>query len=117
MVTPLVSPQAAADTTTTTSPAFDGGDPHCPNRAPATPNPGPTAAAATGLEACLTSPCGELRGLLGHSAPSVPQDRGAADADSWIRTIQSKFTLLTSPCPDENKENLVAQQLHGSARL
>ncbi|XP_072146351.1 uncharacterized protein [Setaria viridis] len=39
------------------------------------------------------------------------------DANSWIRTIESKFTLLTSPCPNENKVKFVVQQLRGSTRL
>jgi hypothetical protein len=39
------------------------------------------------------------------------------DADAWLRTIESKFALLTAPCSDENKALFAAQQLRGTARL
>jgi hypothetical protein len=39
------------------------------------------------------------------------------DADAWLRTIESKFALLSAPCSDENKALFAAQQLHGTARL
>jgi hypothetical protein len=39
------------------------------------------------------------------------------DADAWLRTIESKFVLLSAPCSDENKALFVAQQLRGTARL
>jgi hypothetical protein len=31
------------------------------------------------------------------------------DADAWLRTIKSKFTLLPAPCSDENKTLFAAQ--------
>jgi hypothetical protein len=37
--------------------------------------------------------------------------------DAWIRTIESKFSLLVVPCSDANKAHFAAQQLHGTARL
>jgi hypothetical protein len=37
------------------------------------------------------------------------------DADSWIHTIESKFALLTLPCPESNKARFAAQQLRGIA--
>ena len=39
------------------------------------------------------------------------------DADAWIRTIESKFSLLTTPCSEANKTRYAAQQLRGSARM
>jgi len=39
------------------------------------------------------------------------------DADAWIRTIESKLSLLTVPCSEASKARFAAQQLHGSARL
>jgi hypothetical protein len=39
------------------------------------------------------------------------------DADAWLRTIESKFALLSAPCSDENKALFAAQQLHGTACL
>jgi hypothetical protein len=39
------------------------------------------------------------------------------DADAWLRTIKSKFTLLAAPCSDENKALFAAQQLRGTARI
>ena len=39
------------------------------------------------------------------------------DADAWIRTIESKFSLLTAPCSEANKTRYAAQQLRGSARM
>jgi hypothetical protein len=39
------------------------------------------------------------------------------DANAWIRTIESKFALLTLPCSEANKARFAAQQLHGTARI
>jgi hypothetical protein len=39
------------------------------------------------------------------------------DADAWIRTIESKFSLLLVPCSDANKAHFAAQQLCGTVRL
>ena len=39
------------------------------------------------------------------------------DADSWIHTIESKFSLLLVPCTEESKARFAAQQLRGIARL
>ena len=36
------------------------------------------------------------------------------DADAWIRTIESKFSLLTVPCSEANKTRYATQQLHRS---
>jgi hypothetical protein len=39
------------------------------------------------------------------------------DADAWLRTIESKFALLSASCSNENKALSAAQQLRGTARL
>jgi hypothetical protein len=39
------------------------------------------------------------------------------DADAWLRTIESKFALLSAPCSDTNKALFAAQQLRGTARI
>jgi hypothetical protein len=39
------------------------------------------------------------------------------DADAWLRTMESKFALLTIPCADSSKAHLTAQQLRGTARI
>jgi hypothetical protein len=39
------------------------------------------------------------------------------DADAWLRTIESKFALLTIPCADSSKAHFAAQQLRGAARI
>jgi hypothetical protein len=37
------------------------------------------------------------------------------DADAWLRTIESKFALLSTPCSEANKALFAAQQLRGIA--
>ena len=39
------------------------------------------------------------------------------DADTWIRMIQSKFSLLPVPCSEVNNTRYATQQLCGSARM
>jgi hypothetical protein len=39
------------------------------------------------------------------------------DADAWLRTIESKFALLTIPRADSSKAHFAAQQLRGAARI
>jgi hypothetical protein len=39
------------------------------------------------------------------------------DADAWLRTIKSKFALLSAPCSEANKTLFAAQQLRGTARI
>jgi hypothetical protein len=39
------------------------------------------------------------------------------EADAWLRTIESKFALLSAPCSDTNKALFAAQQLRGTARI
>ena len=35
------------------------------------------------------------------------------DADAWIRTIESKISLILVPCSEQNKARFAAQQLRG----
>jgi hypothetical protein len=39
------------------------------------------------------------------------------DADAWLRTIESEFALLSTPCSDANKALFATQQLRGTARI
>ena len=39
------------------------------------------------------------------------------DADAWVHTIESNFSLLVVPCSDVNKVCFAVQQLHSTARL
>jgi hypothetical protein len=39
------------------------------------------------------------------------------DADAWLRTIESKFTLLSAPCSEANKALFAAQQLRSIAHI
>jgi hypothetical protein len=39
------------------------------------------------------------------------------DVDAWLRTIESKFALLSATCSDENKALFAAQQFRGTARI
>jgi hypothetical protein len=39
------------------------------------------------------------------------------DADAWLRTIESKFALLSAPCSKANKALFAAQQLRSTARI
>jgi hypothetical protein len=38
-------------------------------------------------------------------------------ADAWLRTIESKFALLSAPCSEANKALFAAQQLRGIAQI
>jgi hypothetical protein len=55
--------------------------------------------------------------FLGTQPPTFSRAEEPLDADAWIRTIESKFTLLTVPCSEASKARFAAQQLHGSAHL
>jgi hypothetical protein len=39
------------------------------------------------------------------------------DVDAWIRTIESKFALLTLPCFEANKARFAALQLCGTTHI
>src|SRR5688572_20630569 len=55
--------------------------------------------------------------FLGTQPPLFHKTEDPLDADAWIRAIESKFSLLTAYCPDENKVRFAAQQLRGFALL
>jgi hypothetical protein len=55
--------------------------------------------------------------FLSTQPPLFSKAEEPLDADAWLRTIESKFALLTIPCADSNKAYFVAQQLHGAARI
>ena len=55
--------------------------------------------------------------FLGTQPPLFNWTEEPLDADAWLRTIESKFSLLTVPCSEANKARFTAQQLRGSARL
>jgi hypothetical protein len=51
------------------------------------------------------------------SPPLFSKVEQPLDADAWLRTIESKFALLTIPCVDSSKAHFAAQQLRGAARI
>ena len=55
--------------------------------------------------------------FLGTQPPLFTKADEPLDADAWIRTIESKFSLLTTPCSKANKTRYAAQQLRGLARM
>jgi hypothetical protein len=55
--------------------------------------------------------------FLSTQSPLFHKADKPLDADAWLRTIESKFALLSVPCSDENKALFAAQQLRGTARL
>jgi hypothetical protein len=57
------------------------------------------------------------RDFLSTQPPLFHKADEPLDADAWLRTIESKFALLSAPCSDENKALFAAQQLCGTAHL
>jgi hypothetical protein len=55
--------------------------------------------------------------ILSTQPPLFHRADEPLDADAWLRTIESKFALLSAPCSDENKALFAAQQLRGTARI
>jgi hypothetical protein len=55
--------------------------------------------------------------FFGTQPPLFNKMEEPLDADAWIRTIESKFALLTLPCSEANKARFATQQLHGTARI
>ena len=55
--------------------------------------------------------------FLGTQTPLFNRIEEPLDADAWLRTIESKFSLLLLPCSEANKARYAAQQLRGSERL
>jgi len=59
----------------------------------------------------------KLLGFLGTQSALFNRTEEPLDADAWLRTIESKFSLLQVPCSEASKARFAAQQLRGSARL
>jgi hypothetical protein len=55
--------------------------------------------------------------FLGTQTPLFHKMEEPLDSNAWIRTIESKFSLLVAPCSDANKARFATQQLCGTARL
>ena len=55
--------------------------------------------------------------FLSMQPPLFTKVDESLDADAWIRTIESKFSLLTVPCSEANKTRYAAQQLRGLAHM
>ena len=55
--------------------------------------------------------------FLGTQPPLFNRTEEPLDADAWLRTIESKFSLLQVPCSEASKARFAAQQLRSSARL
>jgi hypothetical protein len=62
-------------------------------------------------------PSSSYQDFLSTQPPLFHKADELLDADAWLRTIGSKFALLSAPCSDENKALFAAQQLHGTARI
>jgi hypothetical protein len=62
-------------------------------------------------------PSANYQDFLSTQPPLFHKVDEPLDADAWLRTIESKFTLLSAPCLDENKALFAAQQLRGTARI
>jgi lipase chaperone LimK len=62
-------------------------------------------------------PSANYQDFLNTQPPLFQKADEPLDADAWLRTIESKFALLSTPCSDENKALFAAQQLRGTARI
>jgi hypothetical protein len=60
-------------------------------------------------------PSASYQDFLSTQPPLFHKADEPLDADAWLRTIESKFALLSAPCSDENKALFAAQQLRGTA--
>src|SRR6185437_11026074 len=49
--------------------------------------------------------------FFGTQPPLFSRTDEPLDADAWLRTIESKFSLLAVPCADANKAQFAAQLL------
>jgi hypothetical protein len=59
----------------------------------------------------------DYQDFLGTQPPLFSPSDNPLKADAWIRTIESKFSLLTAPCSEANKVKFASQQLRDAARL
>jgi hypothetical protein len=63
------------------------------------------------------TPSASYQDFLSTQPPLFHKADEPLDADAWLRTIESKFALLSIPCLDENKALFAAQQIRGTARI
>jgi hypothetical protein len=66
---------------------------------------------------CYEYPSAGYQDFLSTQPPLFHKADKPIDADAWLRTIESKFALLSAPCSDVNKALFAAQQLRGTARI
>jgi hypothetical protein len=62
-------------------------------------------------------PSSSYQDFLSTQTPLFHKADEPLDADAWLRTMESKFALLSASCSDENKALFAAQQLRGTARI
>jgi hypothetical protein len=62
-------------------------------------------------------PLASYQDFLGTQPPLFYKADEPLDAGAWLRTIESKFGLLSALCSDENKALFAAQQLRATARI
>jgi hypothetical protein len=62
-------------------------------------------------------PSANYQDFLSTQPPLFHKADEPLNADAWLRTIESKFALLSAPCSDDNKALYTAQQLRGTARI
>jgi hypothetical protein len=62
-------------------------------------------------------PSANYQDFLSTQPPLFHKADEPLDADAWLRTIESKFALLSAPCSDVNKALFTAQQLRGTTRI
>jgi hypothetical protein len=60
-------------------------------------------------------PSASYQDFLSTQPPLFHKADEPLDANAWLRTIESKFILLSAPCSDDNKALFAAQQLCGTA--
>jgi hypothetical protein len=61
-------------------------------------------------------PSAGYQDFLSTQPPLFHKTDEPLEADAWLRTIESKFALLSAPCSDANKALFAAQQLRGTTR-
>jgi hypothetical protein len=62
-------------------------------------------------------PSAGYQDFLSTQPPLFHKTDEPLDADAWLRTIESKFALLSAPCSDANKALFAAQKLLSTARI
>jgi hypothetical protein len=62
-------------------------------------------------------PSASYQDFFSTQPPLFHKTEEPLDADAWLRTIESKFALLSVPCFEANKTLFAAQRLRGTARI